>query len=605
VYKLADFESLPEIETSSRFEEESGKRGKHGGIDLTKLRISSKIRELIYLGNSEKWGYKSRSEADIAVCVSLIHANLDFDAIKSIFANPSFRIGEKYREKGNFNDAYLWRTYNNALDYIKTNRKKGNGSDKDAEGKSCGYKEEEPFEVIPVQKYEVLPFPLEVFPESVQTILTEFSKAVACPVDFLGVPLIAAAGVAIGTSREIEIKPGWIEGARVYACVVAAPGAKKSPAFNLILNPIYRIQRRMEKEYKETKELYEGSLTQYEADLMGWKNSKGSNSKPVKPEEPVMEQIVTTDSTLEAMAVLLEQNSRGILLARDEITGWVLAMDQYKNVKGADRQAWLSFWNGAPVIVNRKNRKSPIVLNDPFVGVVGGLPPDVLGDLADERGREDGLIHRILFAYPDNKQLEWVEDEVSNESLHSLCQIFEGLISLEPEDEESGDHKPVVIAFTPEGKGTWRDFIKDHYKEQADALFPDNLRGPWAKMEGYAARLALILQLLRFVWDEAKSDEVDDTSMSGAADLIDYFKSHAKRVYAQLRTTPQDKKVLSTVEWIRRQGGSVTARDVLMHRVANVRTASEAKQFLLHLQERGYGTVKEGQKKNVSFTLAQ
>jgi len=168
-----------------------------------------------------------------------------------------------------------------------------------------------------------------------------------------------------------------------------------------------------------------------------------------------------------------------------------------------------------------------------------------------------------------------------------------------------GSFNRVLIAFTKESKAVWRDFIKDHYKEQEDPLFPDNLRGPWGKMEGYAARLALILQLLRFACGEAKSEEVDDTSISGAADLIDYFKSHAKRVYAQLRTTPQGKKILSAVEWIRRQGGNVTARDVLMHRVVNVRTASEAKQLLYHLQERGYGMVKEGQKKNVSFTLAQ
>jgi hypothetical protein len=463
---------------------------------------------------------------------------------------------------------------------------------------------EKDFEPIPIQKYEVLPFPVEVFPQTIWEFVKGAAKAINCPPDFLGVPLLCEAGVIIGTSRVIQIKKGWIEGPRIYAAVVGHPGTRKSPSLNLVMTPIYRIQKQMQAKYKEAMESYEKELMQYETKLLAWRKSKGEVEKPEEPKEPIMEQILTTDSTLEALGGLPEQNSRGILFVRDELTGWALSMDQYKNAKGADRQGWLSFWNGSPVIVNRKNRKNPILLHDPFVCVAGGLPPDVLNDLPDERGREDGFVHRILFAFPDNVPTEWVEDEITKESLESLCQLFEKLFRLEAQTDENGNVKPVEIAFTQEGKATWREFINDHYKEQEDPLFPDNLRGPWAKMEGYAARLALVLQLLRLACDEAKSEEVDDKSMSGAADLIDYFKSHAKRAYAQLRITPEDKKVLSALEWIRKQGGSVTAREVLRHHVANVKTSLEAKQLLYQLQNRGHGRIEERGKGTVTFTLA-
>lgn len=460
------------------------------------------------------------------------------------------------------------------------------------------------FDPIPIPKYEVLPFPLEVFPQDTQQILNEFSKAVHCPVDFFAVPLLVEAGVAIGTSRAMEIKPGWLEGPRINGAVVSSPGSRKSPALNLVMSPTYSIQMRMQSENAEEKKIYENELKRYEIELKEWRTSKGNEQKPTEPTIPIMKQILTTDSTLEALAVLLEQNPRGLLVARDELTGWVLSMDQYRGGRGADRQAWLSFWNGCMVIVNRKNRSEPIMLNNPFVGVVGCLPPDVLGDLADERGREDGFIHRLLFSYPDNVPLEWVEDEISQDSLDRLNQIFERLIKLEPKCDENGNPQPVVVSFTPEGKAKWREFINDHYKEQEDQLFPENLRGPWAKLEGYAARLALILHLLRFVCGEAKSEQVDERSMSGAADLVDYFKSHAKRIYAQLCVSPEDKKVLSALEWIRKQGGKVTAREVLRYHLANVKTSAEAKQLLYQLLERGYGRIEEMGKGNVTFTIA-
>jgi len=53
------------------------------------------------------------------------------------------------------------------------------------------------------------------------------------------------------------------------------------------------------------------------------------------------------------------------------------------------------------VQVHRKTRKELIVLDNPLVGVAGPLPPDIVGVLADERGREDGFVHQLLFACPD------------------------------------------------------------------------------------------------------------------------------------------------------------------------------------------------------------
>ena len=90
--------------------------------------------------------------------------------------------------------------------------------------------------------------------------------------------------------------------------------------------------------------------------------------------------------------------------------------------------------------------------------------------------------------------------------------------------------------------------------------------------------------------------------MWGAAELIRYFLSHAERIYPRLRTTEQDKQVGAAVSWIDAHGGRVSARDVQRHKVAGVKTATQAKALLYALEDRGYGTVSTAGPTRVSFT---
>jgi hypothetical protein len=88
-----------------------------------------------------------------------------------------------------------------------------------------------------------LPFPVEVLPQPLARLVREVAKALPCPPDFMAVPMLALLGCAIGTSRVLRVKPGWLEGARIFAAVVAEPGTKKSPALKLAAWPFYERQR--------------------------------------------------------------------------------------------------------------------------------------------------------------------------------------------------------------------------------------------------------------------------------------------------------------------------------------------------------------------------
>jgi Protein of unknown function (DUF3987) len=62
------------------------------------------------------------------------------------------------------------------------------------------------------------------------------------------------------------------------------------------------------------------------------------------PEEPVLRRYKTNDTTVEKLSELLLQNPQGILINRDELSGWLRNLD--KQGREGDRAFYLEGWNG-------------------------------------------------------------------------------------------------------------------------------------------------------------------------------------------------------------------------------------------------------------------
>jgi Protein of unknown function (DUF3987) len=446
----------------------------------------------------------------------------------------------------------------------------------------------------------VRPFPVEVFPQTIAALITQGAAALPCAPDLIGVPMLAVLGTAIGTSYEVEMKPGWTEGPRIYSGVIALPGDKKSPAEKLATRPLHTLQAKHGQDFEAQKLQHDLAMLVYEVELADWRSKRRKKADtaqpertkqppPPKPDAPTMAQLLTVDATVEALASIIHSNPRGLLMERDELTGWVLAMNQYKAGKGADRQMWLSFWNGASVVINRKGRPDPLVLSNPFVCVTGGLTPDCLDDLVDVRGREDGFLPRILLAYPDPVSLTYTQATVTSAAQRTYEDLITSLLAL---GAESPKHM-TVATFTTPGRAALITFLHELYDRCNSVDCPVYLRHVIAKLEAYTGRLALILQLSRYVSGNSRTDNIEPQSVRGAAELIRYFLSHAERIYPRLRTTDEDRQVEAAVRWVEAHGRATTARAVLTSKVAGVKSASEAKTLLTRLADRGFGQMDE------------
>lgn len=453
----------------------------------------------------------------------------------------------------------------------------------------------------PLTSNTVDPFPLKVLSEPLREFVQEGAKSLSCPVDLLALPMLVVAGAAIGTTRVLQVKRGWREGPRVYGTIVAEPGGVKSPALNLVAQPLYLRQEILAEAFARKADEHKTAMAHYEVKLQAWKDEARKSAKtkggvnsdpPTSPDSPSLVRVFTSDTTVEALAVLLRDNPRGLVIICDELTGWVRAMNQYKGGKGADRQFYLSAWSGLPYPIDRKQGPLLLLFN-PFANVVGCIPPDMLDELADERGRQDGFLHRLLFAYPAPVPWGWSEDTVSEAASNAWHRTVEALLRLSPAMDEEGKPTPRVLSFTPMGKEVWVAWCDAHAAELANPDLPNTLQGPWAKMPTHAARLALILQELRYGCDQAADESVDETSVKGAWALIDYFKGHARRVYRRLRIDKGDKQAEAAVIWIKAKGEGCTARELLTYGVAGVKRQSEAIALLKDLVDRQLGQFQE------------
>jgi hypothetical protein len=382
-----------------------------------------------------------------------------------------------------------------------------------------------------VKNSEVLnPFPVEIFPEAIQEIICATNECINFPIDFIGSSMLFAISVAIGNTHKVEIKKGWQENGVIYLSIVARPGTNKSHPLSWTLKPIERRDALGFQIFQRDKQEYDNLMSLSKKE----RGEKGSN-EPIKP---VWEQLLVTDFTPEALAVVLKSNMKGIGVYADELASWFNNFNRYN--KGSEEQFWLSVWSGKPIRINRKT-SDPIFIELPFISVAGTIQPAVLNALAANR-TENGFLDRLLFVVLDDLKKEyWSEVELNPRIAENWNNIISKLLDLSVLQDETNTLQPEILKFSPEAKTILFDWQRKLTDESNN---PENeaMSGIYAKMEMYAARLALCLEMMRFACSESDKKNVGIEAVQGAIKLVEYFKKTAFKVHSIIsNASPLDK----------------------------------------------------------------
>ena len=338
-------------------------------------------------------------------------------------------------------------------------------------------------------------FPITSLPQPFRGYAEEAAIAVGVPVEMVAVPLIVSYGAAMGRTWTIRLKSGFHQLPVLFAGVVAPPGSAKSPAQAEALRPLRNLQHFLVEAYQQALQLAE---------------AKGGGGTQ-RARQPNLENLYTTDATMEAIAPMLVTSS-GILVYHDELLGLIRSCDAYRSGRGADRQHWLSLWSGGPIKVDRKSAP-PIYVAHPAVAVLGGTQPEMLCQFHNPNGGRDGLIERFLWIYPKTTPALWTTETVSQQSIQEVTSCFLA-------QRRAPTASTAYVDLAPPAGSVWIDWYNANQRQVAQL---DSLEAGFvSKLPLQVARLALILVAMSDPY--AHSRQLNAQTLDAAIALGEYFR---------------------------------------------------------------------------------
>ncbi len=412
------------------------------------------------------------------------------------------------------------------------------------------------------------PFPTDALPPRLRALAESGAASVGCdPVNF-ALPGIVVLAAAVGDARVIEIKPDWREPAILWAAVIGESSSKKSPGFRAAVAPLYAVQNQWFDEWR-------AEMDRFKA---------GGSDEGRSP--PRCRQIVTGDSTVEAVAGVLADNPRGLLVGNQELDQWFASFTRYSgNGRASDRARWLPLYDADTLVVNRKSSGATNIRRA-AVSVVGGIQPAVLCRAFTPEARASGLSARFLLAAPPRPRQGWTDDSIPPAVLSDYRRMVEQLLAV-PMDRDEHGH-PARLTLTPDALEMFRRFV-DRTDGRINASIDPEATAVLGKSRGWAARLALVFALAEDEIDPAAVREVGSGPMAGAIALAEWFAAEAERITATNAAAAPVRDVTELRDTVERMGGSVTARDLQRANRSRFPTAEAATAELDKLQAAGCG----------------
>jgi len=397
----------------------------------------------------------------------------------------------------------------------------------------------------PDTKYR--PYPVAALPEPIRSYVQSAASSIGCDPSYVALPLLAVMAGAIGATRRIQIKPNWSEPAVLWAVTVGDSGTLKSPALSAAVAAVEELQRREFIQYKR-------DIADYEAEL----DAREKKDRSPAPNKPIMPTLYISDATVEAIAVRLIDTPRGLLLYRDELSGWLASHNQYRHGHGGDEAAWLAMHGARPLRVDRKTGDRPtIYVPYAAVSICGSIQPDILRGCVAGANTANGMLARMLLAWPPRPKRKLTDRRIDPVAARCVHDIYRQLIALGYAADDAGVDCPVDIPLTPEAYRIYDGWFNDLAARQQQATGAH--AAALSKIEGLAARLALVIQLAV----DPGSRAVEADAMTAGVTLARWQLTETARIYAMLGVgSPADREASDLVAVIERLGGAATLREI-------------------------------------------
>jgi len=438
-------------------------------------------------------------------------------------------------------------------------------------------------------------FDLALLPEALRTLVDDTAERMQVPFDFPAV--VAVLSLAGATNRRATIYPkaadtSWVVIPNLWGGIVAPPGLLKSPVMSAVSRPLTRIEVLWRAEYESALSDYEQTKEEAELKRAAWREQfkaaqKSGHDAPLRPDdsisEPVCQRLITQDATAEKLHELLRDNPAGIMVIRDELSGWLATLD--KAGREGERGFFLSAWNGDTSYTMDRIGRGSVHVDACCVSMLGGIQParlrSYLADALQDGPQNDGLFQRFqVLVYPDVPHDWRYVDRPPNSAAiacaEALYYCLAHLDAVEPLRFRFGaDAQELFIAWLTDLEG----------KVRADAFHPA-LVAHLSKYRSLMPSLALLFELA-----DSGAEAVSLQHTQQAAAFCEYLESHARRVYSMI-VSPERQAATELGRHLKagwkRQDGMFTLRDVYQNDWRGLNAPDAVRRALPLLEDAGW-----------------
>ncbi len=382
----------------------------------------------------------------------------------------------------------------------------------------------------------------------------------------------------------------------------------KSPALAEALRPLQRLVTDAHAHYEEQMLAHHFRLAEQKArrhDLARRLREAFANEE--RPEDlrdqlaaaarytpPAERRDLVNDTTVEKLGERLNHTPNGLLLFRDELSGFLHLMDRPGHEN--DRAFYCEAWNGTGAYTYDRIGRGTLPIRAACVSVLGGIQPGplerYLREVCGGRG-DDGLLQRFQLAvWPDGGERGRNVDRWPNADARArVIEVFQRLTTVEPAAvgaEEWTPEEVPFLRFAPEAQELFDAWRADLERQLRAAQDHPVVLSHFAKYRSLMPSLALLAHLIDGV-DGGMLGPVSRAAAARAVAWGEYLQGHARRIYASVTDMARVAAALLAAKLTHgRLPSPFTAREVYRNEWTGLTEARVVQGALACLEELGW-----------------
>lgn len=413
-----------------------------------------------------------------------------------------------------------------------------------------------------------------LIPEPLKTWLLDVSHRMQTPPDFSTISAFVVFGSVIGSGCSIRPKQedNWEVIPNLWGACIGQPSVMlKSPSMQEAMSMLEKLQAKYGEDFENQKGLFKadeferdlklkdiekrmkdlakgrGITGTVNADAMAVLKHDYAELHKESEKSPKRRLFKTNETSVQSMTLIQEQNERGLLVFRDELTALLVRWDREEHAD--ERGYFLEGWNGNGSYTDMKISRGLTEASNICISMLGGIQPDKLKRYLYQalKGNNDGLMQRLQLAVWPEVPKAWslVDKKPNDDARNNVEEILFRLAECDFRELgatfEEGQSRP-FFRFDDEAQAVFNAWLTNlqitKILHEENPLMLEHL----GKYRSLMPSLALIFHCLDLIGNDHMGP-IRAKSARLAVKWCEYLESHAKKIYA-MADKPEEEAAL-------------------------------------------------------------